>query len=68
MEHAYGTKYYVIDQVNGQINANHDDNIELTEFTGHFSPFNLDELELKVCRLADHQEDKDAFSAPQQPP
>ena len=51
-----------MDKVNGQINA--DDIIELTEFTGHFSPFNLDVLELKVCRLADHQEDEDAFSAP----
>ena len=61
LEHACGTKYYVINQVNGQINAIHDDNIELTEFTGHFSPFNLDELELKVCRLADHQEDEDVF-------
>ena len=55
-------------EVNGQINAIHDDNRELTEFTGCFSPFSLDELELKVCRLADHQEDKDVFSAPQQPP
>ena len=61
LEHAYGTKYYVIDQVEGQINAIHDDNIELPEFTGHFSPFNLDELEMKVCRLTDHQEDEDAF-------
>ena len=43
-----------MDQVNGHINAIHDDSIELTEFTGHFSPFNLDELELKVCKLADH--------------
>ena len=40
----------------------------LTEFAGHFSPFNLDELEKKVCRLADHQENEDVFTAPQQPP
>ena len=52
LEHAYGTRYYVIDKVNGQINAIHDDSLELTEFKGHFSPFNLDNLELKVCRLA----------------
>ena len=54
LEHAYGTKYFVVDQVNGHINAIHDDSIELTEFTGHFSPFNLEEMELKVCKLADH--------------
>ena len=56
LEHAYGMKYYIVDQVNGHINVIHNDSIELTEFTGHFSPFNLDELELKVCKLADHYE------------
>ena len=71
LECAYGMKYYVIDQVNGNINAIHDDSIELTEFTGHFSLFNLDELEMKVCRLTVHQEVEDGFtqgvSVPQQP-
>ena len=52
LECAYGTKYYIIDKVNGQINAIHDDSLELTEFKGHFSPLDLDNLELKVCRLA----------------
>ena len=52
LECAYGTRYYVIDKVNGQINAIHDDSLELTEFKGCFSPFNLDNLESKVCRLA----------------
>ena len=69
LECTYGTKYYVIDQRNGHINAIYDDRIELTEFTGHFSPFDLDELEMKVCRLADCQQDENDFpqgvSAPQ---
>ena len=52
LEHAYRTRYYVINKVNGQINAIHDDSLELTEFKGHFSPFDLDDLESKVCRLA----------------
>ena len=52
LEHAYGTRYYIVDKVNGQINAIHDDSLELTEFKGHFSPCDLDNLELKVCRLA----------------
>ena len=52
LECAYRTRYYVIDKVNGQINAIHDDSLELTEFKGHFSPFDLDNLESKVCRLA----------------
>ena len=52
LEHAYRTRYYVVDKVNGQINAIHDDSPEVTEFKGHFSPFDLDNLELKICRLA----------------
>ena len=52
LEHAYGTRYYVVDKVNGQVNVIHDDSIELMEFKGCFSPFDLDNLELKVCRLA----------------
>ena len=49
---AYGTRYYVIDKLNGDINAIHDESLELTEFKGHFSPFDLDDLEARVCRLA----------------
>ena len=52
LECVYGTRYYVIDKVNGDINAIHDVSLELTEFKGCFSPFNLDNLEAKVCRLA----------------
>ena len=53
LECAYETKYYITDKVNGQINAIHDDSLELTEFKGCFSPFDLDELEMKVYRLVD---------------
>ena len=42
LECAYGTKYYVIDKVMGQI----------TEFKGRLSPFDLNNLESKVCKLA----------------
>ena len=59
LEHAYETKYYIIDKVNGQINAIHDDSLKLTEFKGRFSPFDLDELEMKVCRLVDRNKYED---------
>ena len=49
---AYGTRYYVIDKVNSDIKAIHNESLELTEFKGRFSPFDLDNLEAKVCRLA----------------
>ena len=68
LEHAYGTRYYVIDKVNGQINAIHDDSLELTEFKGHFSPFDLDNLESKVCRLAiEDKYEEDVFESQDTP-
>ena len=54
-----GTRYYVIDKVNGDINAIHDESIKLMEFKGHFRPFNLDNLEAKVCRLAHGKDEED---------
>ena len=65
LEYAYETKYYIIDKVNGQINAIHDDSLELTEFKGCFSPFDLDELDMKVCRLADRNKYEDDLPEPQ---
>ena len=59
LERAYGTRYYVIDKVNGDINAIHDESLELTEFKGHFSPFDLENLEAKICRLAHGKDEED---------
>ena len=59
LECTYGTRYYVIDKVNGDINAIHDECLELTEFKGHFSPLDLENLEAKVCRLADGKDEED---------
>ena len=59
LERAYGTRYYVIDKVNGDINAIHDESLELTEFKGHFSPFDLDDLEARICRLSKGAGDKE---------
>ena len=64
LECVYGTRYYVIDKVNGDINAIHDVSLKLTEFKGHFSPFNLDNLETKVCRLAlGDKDEEDVFES-----
>ena len=59
LECAYGTRYYVIDTINGNINAIHNNKIEPTDFFGHFSPFNLRELEFNVCRIVDHHNSED---------
>ena len=59
LECTYSTRYYVIDKVNGDINAIHDESLELTEFKGHFSPFDLDDLEARICRLANGARDEE---------
>ena len=68
LECAYGTRYYVIDKVNGDINAIHDESLELTEFKGRFSPFDLDNLEAKVCRLAHGNRDEEDVTEQQNAP
>ena len=65
LECVYGTKYYVVDKVNIKINAIYDDSLELMEFKGHFSPFNLEELEMRVCRLSNQNKDEDDLPEPQ---
>ena len=52
LECAYRTRYYVINKVSCDINAIHNESLELTEFKGHFNPFDLGNLQAKVCRLA----------------
>ena len=67
LERAYGTRYYVMDKVNGDINAIHNESLELTEFKGCVSPFDLDNLEAKVCRLAHGNRAEDDVAEPQDP-
>ena len=59
LECTYGTRYYVNDKVNGDINAIHNESLELTEFKGRFSPFDLDDLEARICRLANGAGDEE---------
>ena len=63
--HVYKTKYYIVNKVNGHINAIHDNSPELTEFKGWFSPFDLDKLERKVCRLENRNKYEDDLPEPQ---
>ena len=38
-EHAYSTKYYVVNKINVNIGVIHENSIESTDFFGHFGPF-----------------------------
>ena len=59
LEHAYGTKHYIVDKITGNISAIHKDNIEPRDVFACYGPFNLKELEFDVCRIADHHNGKD---------
>ena len=59
LECAYGTRYFVIDKVSSDINAIHDESLELTEFKGRFRPFDLDDLEARICKLSKRAVDKE---------
>ena len=68
LECMYGTRYYVINKVNGDINAIQDESLELMEFKGCFSPFDLDNLEAKICRLAHGVRDEEDIAEQQNVP
>ena len=68
LECAYGTRYYIINKVNSDINAIHNESLKLTEFKGHFIPFDLDNLEVRVCRLALGNRDEEDSTEPQEAP
>ena len=68
LECTYGTRYYVINKVNGNINAIHDKSLKLTKFKGCFSPFDLDNLEAKVSRLALGNRDEEDITEQQDTP
>ena len=56
LECAYRTRYYVIDKVSSDINAIHDESLELTEFKDCFSPFDLDNLEAKGMQTSSQKQ------------
>ena len=59
LEHAYGTRHYIVDKITGNISAINKDNIKPTLFFACFIPFYLKELEFNVCRIADHYNGED---------
>ena len=61
LEHTYGTRHYVVDKITGNISAIYQDNVKPTDFFGNFGPFDLKELEFKVCRMADCHNGEDDF-------
>ena len=51
LEHAFGTKYFVVDKQNGNIMGIFDDNVEVVEAKAQMKPFNLAGLSHTVATL-----------------
>ena len=45
LEHAFGTKYFIIDQVTGSMMGIYDDKVEQIDLKGQLKPFNINQLD-----------------------
>ena len=59
LKRAFGTNTYLIDKVTGSLFVLHDDHIKSTGLCGSECVFDLQELELHICDLADRRNEKD---------
>ena len=54
LEHAFGTKYFVIDQVTGSMMGIYEDKVEQIDLTGQLKPFNINQFD-KVMYIIGQQ-------------
>ena len=59
LERAFGTNTYLIDKATGSLFVLHNDHIESTGLCGSECVFDLQELELHICDLADRRNGED---------
>ena len=45
LEHAFGTKYFIMDRVTGSMMGICDDKVEQIDLKGHLKPFNINQLD-----------------------
>ena len=45
LEHAFGTKYFIMDHVTGSMMGIYDDKVEQIDLKGQLKPFNINQLE-----------------------
>ena len=51
LEHAFGTKYYVVDKINGEMMGIFNNKVEVVEAEAQLQPFNLEQLNHTICIL-----------------
>ena len=56
LEHAFGTKYFVVDKQDGSMMGIFDDKVEMIEAEAQMKPFNLAQLSHTVATLEQHRQ------------
>ena len=64
LEHAFGTKYFVMDHVTGSMMGIYDDKVKLIDFKGQLKPFNINQLDRVMHILGQRRLGLDTSSIP----
>ena len=64
LEHAFGTKYFVMDQVTGSMMGIYDDKVEQIDLKGQLKPFNINQLDRVMHILGQRRLGFDTSSIP----
>ena len=60
--HAFGTKYYVVDKINGEMMGTFNNKVEVVEAEEQLQLFNLEQLNHTICILEQRHEGLDVSS------
>ena len=64
LEHAFGTKYFVVDHVTGSVMGIYDDKVEQIDLKGQLKPFNINQLNRVMHILGQRRLGLDTSSIP----
>ena len=64
LEHAFGTKYFIMDQVTGRMMGIYDDKVEQIDLKGQLKPFNINQLDRVMHILGQRRLGFDTSSIP----
>ena len=64
LEHAFGTKYFIMDQVTGSMMGIYDDKVEQIDLKGQLKPFNINQLNRVMYIMGQQRLGLDTSSIP----
>ena len=64
LEHTFGTKYFIIDQVTGSMMGIYDDKVEQIDLRGQLKPFNINQLNRVMYIIGQRRLGLDTSSIP----